>query len=53
MNLIEQQEREFRSRHIGPTPQEEKDMLQVSNEKSLEELVNKTIPSNIKNEKTV
>ena len=53
MNLIEQQEREFRSRHIGPTPQEEKDMLQVSNEKSLEELVNKTIPSNIKNEKTM
>ena len=51
MNLIEQQEKEFRTRHIGPNQQEEKEMLQVAGEKNLEELVNKTIPSNIKNEK--
>jgi len=50
MNLIEQQSREFQARHIGPNTSEETEMLHQTGEKSLEDLVNKTIPSNIKNE---
>ena len=50
MNLIEQQSREFQARHIGPNTSEENEMLHQTGEKSLEDLVNKTIPSNIKNE---
>lgn len=49
MNLIEQQQREFISRHIGPNKWEEIEMLQVTGEKNMDDLINKTIPTNIKN----
>lgn len=49
MNLIELQEKEFISRHIGPNKLEEKEMLKITGEKNLDDLVNKTVPSNIKN----
>jgi len=49
MNLLEQQENEFRTRHIGPNPLEEKAMLSAIGEESLESLTEKTVPSNIRN----
>ncbi|NBO58530.1 MAG: glycine dehydrogenase (aminomethyl-transferring), partial [Chitinophagia bacterium] len=53
MNLIEQQEKEFISRHIGPNQLEEKEMLKITGEKNLDDLVNKTVPSNIKNKENM
>ena len=53
MNLIEQQEKEFISRHIGPNKLEEKEMLKITGEKNLDDLVNKTVPSNIKNKEAM
>jgi glycine dehydrogenase len=50
MNLLEQQENEFRSRHIGPTAEEEKDMLHLIGEDSLDTLIKKTVPPNIRND---
>lgn len=41
----------FIKRHIGPTPQEQKEMLEVIGEKSIEELIQKTIPENIRLDK--
>ena len=49
MNLLELQANEFRSRHIGPNPSEEQEMLKIIGENSLEELTEKTVPSNIRN----
>lgn len=49
MNLLAQQENEFRGRHIGPTPSEEAEMLKLIGVETLEELVSKTVPSNIRN----
>ena len=49
MNLIEQQEKEFSSRHIGPTTAEEEMMLKLIGVKSLSELIDKTVPANIRN----
>jgi glycine dehydrogenase len=49
MNLLEQQENEFRTRHIGPNPVEEKAMLTIIGEESLDSLTEKTVPSNIRN----
>jgi glycine dehydrogenase len=49
MNLLSQQENEFRSRHIGPTPAEEKEMLKLIGIETLNELVAKTVPPNIRN----
>ena len=49
MNLIEQQSKEFQSRHIGTSESEMNEMLHLTGEKNLDELVDKTIPSNIKN----
>ena len=51
MNLLYQQANEFRSRHIGPNDKDTADMLKVIEEKSLEDLVNKTVPPNIRMEK--
>ena len=50
MNLLTQQSNEFRSRHIGPDAKEEQEMLKAIGVESLSELINKTVPSNIKNE---
>ena len=49
MNLIEQQEKEFSSRHIGPTAAEEEMMLKLIGVKNLNELIDKTVPANIRN----
>jgi glycine dehydrogenase len=49
MNLIEQQAHEFKSRHIGPSSSETERMLKAIGEKNLNELVDKTVPANIKN----
>lgn len=48
MNLFEQQDNEFRSRHIGPSPAEEAKMLKVIGEPNLAALIDKTVPSNIR-----
>lgn len=48
MNLFEQQQQEFRSRHIGPNELETKQMLKEVGVSSLDELINRTIPASIK-----
>jgi glycine dehydrogenase len=48
MNVFESQAGEFRSRHIGPNPSETKEMLEILQLSSLEELVEKTIPASIR-----
>jgi len=53
MNLLHQQANEFRSRHIGPNEKDTTDMLKIIGEKSLEDLVNKTVPSNIRMEQAL
>jgi glycine dehydrogenase len=50
MNLFEQQDNEFRSRHIGPSPSEEVKMLEIIGEPSLAALIDKTVPGNIRME---
>lgn len=49
MNLFEQQKHEFQQRHIGPSEQETTEMLQTIGAASLDELINQTIPANIRN----
>ena len=49
MQLLSQQENEFRGRHIGPTAHEEAEMLEMIGEKSLDALIEKTVPANIRN----
>ena len=39
---------EFKSRHIGPRAEEIQEMLKVIGVKSIEELIDKTVPSNIR-----
>jgi glycine dehydrogenase len=48
MNLFEQQQQEFRSRHIGPNNLETKQMLKEVGVSSLDELINRTIPASIR-----
>ncbi|MFN8251531.1 MAG: aminomethyl-transferring glycine dehydrogenase [Ferruginibacter sp.] len=48
MNLFEQQQQEFTGRHIGPNEQETKSMLKTIGVASLDELINKTVPSSIR-----
>ncbi len=50
MNLFEQQDNEFRSRHIGVSPAEEQEMLATIGEQSLSSLIDKTVPPNIRKE---
>lgn len=47
MNLFEKQSADFASRHIGPDETETKEMLAAIGVRSLEELVDKTVPSGI------
>jgi glycine dehydrogenase len=53
MNLFEQQAREFWERHIGPNKQETEEMLETIGVASLDELINKTVPQDIRIEKTL
>lgn len=48
MNLFEQQQNEFQSRHIGPDAHETAEMLKVIGKPSLEALVDATIPAGIR-----
>jgi glycine dehydrogenase len=48
MNIFEQQQREFWSRHIGPNENETAEMLEQIGLPSLEELISKTIPAGIR-----
>ena len=48
MNLFELQSHEFTGRHIGPDEQETREMLKVVGEKSIDDLINKTVPSSIR-----
>ena len=48
MNLFEKQSSEFVSRHIGPNETETKEMLKEIGIASMEELIDKTIPANIR-----
>jgi glycine dehydrogenase len=50
MNLFEQQKQAFASRHIGPNQPETAAMLQAIGEPSLDVLVDKTVPANIRME---
>jgi glycine dehydrogenase len=48
MNFLEIQATEFQRRHIGPDENQTEDMLRTIGIKSLNELVNKTVPSDIR-----
>ncbi|NCT94538.1 MAG: aminomethyl-transferring glycine dehydrogenase [Chitinophagaceae bacterium] len=48
MNLFEQQSAEFQGRHIGPSEAETQSMLATIGIASLEELISKTVPDNIR-----
>src|SRR3984893_11431799 len=49
MNLFEKQSNEFATRHIGPNEQETNQMLKTIGLRSLDELIDKTIPDAIRN----
>src|SRR6201996_6601320 len=51
MNLFEQQANEFAGRHIGPNEKQTTDMLATIGVKSLDELIDKTIPAAIRSKK--
>jgi glycine dehydrogenase len=53
MNPFERQKIEFRSRHIGPNEDETKEMLATIGEASLDSLIDKTIPADIRNREPV
>ncbi|TDH27982.1 glycine dehydrogenase (aminomethyl-transferring) [Segetibacter sp. 3557_3] len=48
MNIFEQQATEFQHRHIGPNDQETAEMLAVIGMKSMDELIDKTVPAAIR-----
>jgi glycine dehydrogenase len=48
MARFEQQQHEFRTRHIGPSDKDTADMLAEIGEPSLDTLVDKTVPANIR-----
>ena len=48
MNLFEKQSSEFAARHIGPNEAETNEMLKEIGVNSIEELINKTIPADIR-----
>lgn len=52
MNFFEQQQHEFTKRHIGTTGAEES-MLATIGVSGLDELINKTVPSSIRNHETL
>ncbi len=48
MNIFEKQQNEFTSRHIGPNETETREMLDAIGVKSLDELIDKAVPSSIR-----
>jgi glycine dehydrogenase len=48
MSLFEQQSNEFIPRHIGPNENDTRQMLKTIGEKTLADLIDKTVPSNIR-----
>ena len=48
MNIFEEQQHEFTFRHIGPDKAETKQMLKTIGVSSLDELINNTVPANIR-----
>ncbi len=48
MNLFEQQQKEFIGRHIGPNEKETKEMLAAIGVASVDELIERTVPANIR-----
>ncbi len=48
MNLFDLQTHEFTGRHIGPTEAETKEMLKTVGVNSIDELIDKTVPSSIR-----
>src|SRR6478752_4916744 len=48
MSLFEAQSREFQCRHIGPDENQMKEMLKTIHVNSLEELIDRTVPANIR-----
>ncbi|MEK6650742.1 MAG: aminomethyl-transferring glycine dehydrogenase, partial [Bacteroidota bacterium] len=48
MNLIDQSSSDFQQRHIGPGPDERRQMLETIGVRSLDELTNTTIPASIR-----
>src|SRR2546423_7217680 len=48
MNLFQKQAAEFAGRHIGPTEDEASEMLKVIGIATIDELIDKTIPKNIR-----
>ena len=48
MNLIENQSKEFIQRHIGPKSKQAKEMLATIGEDSIDALIEKTVPGNIR-----
>ena len=53
MNLFEKQANEFAHRHIGSNEEETRQMLKGIGVNSLEELIDKAIPSSIRNPKSL
>ena len=53
MTLAEQQANEFASRHIGPNEHFTRQMLKTVGVKSMEELIEKTVPSTIRMQKAL
>jgi len=51
MNLFEQQANEFAGRHIGPGEKETSGMLKTIGVRSLDELIDRTIPASIRSKK--
>jgi glycine dehydrogenase len=51
MNLFEQQANEFAGRHIGPGERETSGMLRTIGVRSLDELIERTIPASIRSKK--
>jgi glycine dehydrogenase len=48
MNFFDAQAAEFQSRHIGPTQAETEEMLKTIGVSSIEDLINRTVPENIR-----
>ena len=48
MSLFEAQSKEFQQRHIGPDENETKEMLKTIGVNSLNELIDRTVPSGIR-----
>ena len=48
MNIFDQEQKDFQNRHIGPHEQDTHQMLRAMGEKSLDSLIDKTVPTGIR-----